>query len=79
MLDAFPDPLCSDVTLMVMPYLRPCDDPPFGIIGEIVDFIDQTLEVLLYPATSSYSSCLLRDRAWRSFIGISLHTGEKLL
>lgn len=44
-LDVFPDPLDPDVTLLVMPYLRPCNDPAFVNVGEILDFIDQTLEV----------------------------------
>ena len=58
MLDVFPDPLDPEVTLMVMPFLRPCNDPPFEVIGEVIDFVDQTLEV-----RSSYSKadlCLLR-------------------
>ena len=45
MLDVFPDPMDSDVTLMVMPFLRPCNDPAFETIGEMTDFIDQTIEV----------------------------------
>ncbi len=28
-----------------MPYLRPFNDPEFYNIGELVDFIDQTMEV----------------------------------
>ena len=44
-LETFPDPLNPDITLMVMPYLRPCNDPEFGNVGEVVDFIDQTIEV----------------------------------
>ncbi|KZT72363.1 hypothetical protein DAEQUDRAFT_32581 [Daedalea quercina L-15889] len=43
-LDVLPDPFESTKTLMVMPYLRPFDDPPFTAIGEVIDFIDQTLE-----------------------------------
>ena len=30
---------------MVMPYLRPFNDPEFRTIGEVVDFVSQTLEV----------------------------------
>lgn len=44
-MDFFLDPLNSSQTLMVMPYLRPFDDPEFGTIGEVVDFLKQTLEV----------------------------------
>ena len=50
MLDAFPDSLDPDVTLLVMPYLRPCNDPAFGNVGEIMDFVDQTLEVRDSPS-----------------------------
>lgn len=32
---------------MVMPYVRPFNDPDFGAIGEVVDFIAQTLEVVI--------------------------------
>ena len=31
--------------LMVMPYLRPCNDPEFRTAGEAMDFITQTIEV----------------------------------
>lgn len=30
---------------MVMPYLRPCNDPDFATVGDIIEFIGQTLEV----------------------------------
>lgn len=60
-----PDPLDSNSSLMVMPYLRPCNDPEFWTIGEVIDFIDQTVEVrhLLHSwshlvLTSSKGSCL---------------------
>ncbi|CAL1712372.1 unnamed protein product [Somion occarium] len=47
-MDFFLDPLNSSQTLMVMPYLRPFDDPEFGTIGEVVDFLKQTLEGLFF-------------------------------
>lgn len=31
---------------IVMPLLRPFDNPPFEVVGEVLDFIGQTLEVL---------------------------------
>lgn len=37
---------------MIMPYLRPFDDPEFGAIGEVVDFVKQTLEVRSLPSVS---------------------------
>ncbi|KZT72365.1 hypothetical protein DAEQUDRAFT_32600 [Daedalea quercina L-15889] len=47
-LDVLLDPFEPDTALMVMPYLRPFDDPPFGAIGEVLDFIGQTLEGLAF-------------------------------
>lgn len=44
-LDVFDDPFDTSKALMVMPYLRPFDDPEFRTIGEVMDFISQTLEV----------------------------------
>lgn len=44
-LDVVNDPLEPAKAMMIMPYLRPFDDPDFRTIGEVVDFISQTLEV----------------------------------
>ena len=44
-LDAFKDPVHCDVSYIVMPLLRPFDDPEFGTIGEVIDFVTQLLEV----------------------------------
>lgn len=41
----FVDPEDSNYSFVVMPFLRPAADPPFGYIGEVCDFIDQILEV----------------------------------
>lgn len=30
---------------MVMPYLRPCNDPDWNTVGDVVDFVHQMLEV----------------------------------
>ncbi|KAI0365092.1 kinase-like protein [Pilatotrama ljubarskyi] len=42
------DPFDPMLSLMVMPYLRPCNDPGFGTVGEAIDFITQTLEGLAF-------------------------------
>ncbi|CDO69430.1 hypothetical protein BN946_scf184791.g25 [Trametes cinnabarina] len=42
------DPVDPDLSLMVMPYLRQCNKPSFGTIGETIDFINQTLEGLAF-------------------------------
>ncbi len=47
LLDVFPDPIDPQSSTMVTPYLRPMNNPPFGTIGEALDFIDQTLAVSL--------------------------------
>jgi len=44
-LDVFQDPSTPDFEYLVMPLLRPFDDPEFTVIGEVVDFITQILEV----------------------------------
>lgn len=44
-LGAFRDPVCPDVSYIVMPLLRAFDDPEFGAVGEVVDFVTQLLEV----------------------------------
>ncbi|KAI0077229.1 hypothetical protein K474DRAFT_1596436 [Panus rudis PR-1116 ss-1] len=48
MLDVLTDPIEPSTALMVMPYLRPFDNPPFGAIGEVLDFVRQTLEGLSF-------------------------------
>ena len=40
---------------MVMPYLRPFNDPEFEAVGEVVEFITQTLEVRPSPILLTYS------------------------
>ncbi|KAI0794622.1 hypothetical protein C8Q74DRAFT_1406901 [Fomes fomentarius] len=47
LLDVFSDPLDPESVILVTPYLRPMNDPPFGALGEVLDFIDQTLTVSL--------------------------------
>ncbi|KAI0774962.1 hypothetical protein BD413DRAFT_611939 [Trametes elegans] len=43
-----PDPFDPQLTFMIMPYLRPCQNPEFGTIGDIIDFVNQTLEGLVF-------------------------------
>ncbi|THH20527.1 hypothetical protein EUX98_g8563 [Antrodiella citrinella] len=47
-LDVLPDPLDSSNALLVMPYLRPFNSPPFEVVEEVMDFIRQTLEGLSF-------------------------------
>ncbi|KAI0737365.1 kinase-like domain-containing protein [Daedaleopsis nitida] len=48
LLEVLPDPLNSGMAFMVMPYLRPMSSPPFTAAGEVVDFISQSLNGLLF-------------------------------
>ncbi len=44
-LDVFADPSDPQSLLLVMPYLRQFNDPNFSSVGEVIDFVDQTMEV----------------------------------
>ncbi|RPD57821.1 hypothetical protein L226DRAFT_617158 [Lentinus tigrinus ALCF2SS1-7] len=50
-LDAFPDPLFPERSLLVMPYLRPFNDPEFIVVGDVIDFVSQMLEGLAFMHT----------------------------
>ena len=43
--DVIGDPMDPERSLLVMPFLRGCTSPELGTIGEVIDFVDQTLEV----------------------------------
>ncbi|KAI0657815.1 kinase-like domain-containing protein [Cubamyces menziesii] len=43
-----PDPFEPGLGLMIMPYLRPCNNPEFSTIGDVVEFVDQTIEGLVF-------------------------------
>lgn len=58
-LDILPDPLDICRTLLVTPHLQPCNDPPFEVIDEVLDFIKQTLDVRSAYNTSTPSSSQL--------------------
>ncbi|KAF8897935.1 hypothetical protein BD779DRAFT_410192 [Infundibulicybe gibba] len=47
-LDAFRDPVSPNIEYIVMPLLRPFDDPSFWFVGETIDFITQTIEGLAF-------------------------------
>ncbi|KAI0629607.1 kinase-like domain-containing protein [Trametes polyzona] len=47
-LEILPDPTDPQRALMVMPYLRPCNDPEFSTIGDVVEFLDQTIDGLVF-------------------------------
>lgn len=39
------DPQDPDIQIIVMPFLRPYNDPKFGTVGEAVEFFRQAFEV----------------------------------
>ena len=41
----FQDHNNPQVSYIVMPFLRPADDPQFDTVKEIIDYVDQSLEV----------------------------------
>jgi hypothetical protein len=54
--DVLPSPHEPDMNLILMPLLRPIDDPPFDTIGEVVDFITQVAEVSPFPLLRANSA-----------------------
>ncbi|OSC97559.1 hypothetical protein PYCCODRAFT_1440077 [Trametes coccinea BRFM310] len=47
-MDVLQEPMETSVTLMVMQYLRPWNDPELVMIGDVVDFVSQMLEGLAF-------------------------------
>jgi hypothetical protein len=47
-IDHFRDPTDPVIEYIVMPILRPFNDPAFRVIGEVVDFVSQVLEVSIH-------------------------------
>ncbi|KAM5541462.1 hypothetical protein V8D89_005016 [Ganoderma adspersum] len=47
-LDIVADPYEPRMSLMVMIYLRPFNDPEFGTVSEVMDFVEQSLEGLKF-------------------------------
>ncbi|GLB34249.1 putative protein kinase [Lyophyllum shimeji] len=46
--DSFRDPTIPKVEYIIMPPLRPFDDPEFGAVGEVVDFVTQMIEGMVF-------------------------------
>ncbi|KAH9886277.1 kinase-like domain-containing protein [Cubamyces lactineus] len=47
-LDVLPDPINARHSLLVMPYLRPFNNPEFQLVGDVVDFVGQMLDGLAF-------------------------------
>ena len=44
-LDTFEDSVNESISYLVMPFLRLTDSPPFDVVEDVLDFVDQILEV----------------------------------
>jgi hypothetical protein len=75
-IDILYPPGYNEYVLIIMPLLRPFDDPPFGTVGEVVDFCTQIFEVRhkdihhKYRLTVSFRGCSF-------FIITVLHIGQQ--
>lgn len=50
-LDFFPDEEDQSMSYMVMPFLRNTNDPPFEMVYDVIDLVDQLLEVCQFYLT----------------------------
>lgn len=73
--DSFRDPISPGVEYIIMPILRPYDDPDFGAVGEVVDFITQILEVCTRISSIIGYIYIAFSRGWILCIVISSRTG----
>jgi len=70
-LNLFKDPQDPELLYLVMPFLRPMDDPPFQQVKEVMEFADQILEVeASHPLTSKPSNSRVK------LVGVGLHARE---
>ena len=76
-LDYFRDSIDPGVEYIVMPLLRPFNDPTLGFVGEVVDFVTQVIEVGIHCHLCGIKfTGILRERA--SFIASWSLTGMML-
>lgn len=52
-LDTFDDDTETDVSYIVMPFLRRMDNPPFDMVNDVLDFVDQVVEVCKFAGASN--------------------------
>jgi hypothetical protein len=70
----FRDHRDPNVSYMVMPFLRPMNDPPFESVKEIIGFTDQILEVAM-DSFITFNSSSDTVRAWYFSTRKGWHTG----
>jgi hypothetical protein len=69
----------NDRIILVMPLLRPYNNPPFKIFGEAVDFFGQIFEVSMHFAglgANHLTSLCCASRPCSSCTSIMSHIGE---
>jgi hypothetical protein len=69
--DVLSPPGWPNERVIVMPMLRPYDDPPFEMVAEVMDYFHQVFEVERYFDIDSTRSSLTRV-----FTGIEFHARE---
>ena len=74
-LDVFQDPLEPDMALLVMPLLRRFNDPEFGTINEVMDFVRQSIDVNVPPGFVCYSSHVITGPTLSSRVSGSTPVG----
>jgi hypothetical protein len=60
-LESFRDPILLEVQYIVMPVLRPFDNPEFCFVGEVVEFVTQLLEVSIHITCEQPSHSNFRE------------------
>ena len=70
----FKDHQNTEISYVVMPFLRPVDSPPFEYVKEIIEFTDQILEVTVDRSPTPIANPSV-SRAWYSSMRKGWHTG----
>jgi hypothetical protein len=76
-LETLHPPNTDDSVILVMPFLRSYNDPPFESIGDVVNFLRQVFEVSQIHISSSFGGFNLMHRAWLSCISKTSHIGRR--
>ena len=74
-LDTFEDSVNKSISYLVMPFLRLIDYPPFEVVEEVLDFVDQILEVCPEHELIKLFVAGAFVRVWSSCIHVALHIG----
>lgn len=69
-------PNAEDLLILVLPFLRPFDNPPFDTIGESVDYFSQVFEVSIQRCACLSELICPLFRVCRTCTNTMLLTGE---